>query len=122
MSLAVEIIITASLVIGAVFTLVGSYGLLKLDHPMPRLHAPTKAGTLGVGGLLLASMVASFATGAGSLHELLIMVFLFVTAPISAHFIAKVHIHRDHTVQDLPDPQHDRVWATKDIPKAEVAD
>ena len=113
MSLAVEIIITASLVIGAVFTLVGSYGLLKLDHPMPRLHAPTKAGTLGVGGLLLASMVASFATGAGSLHELLIMVFLFVTAPISAQFICKVNLHR-RSCMTPPEPSSDSTWATLD--------
>jgi multicomponent K+:H+ antiporter subunit G len=102
--------------VGGVFMLVGSYGLVKLDAPMSRLHAPTKATTLGVGSLLLAAILYSFATGGGSLHETLIVTFLFVTAPVSAHFIAKVHIHRKHTRQELPDPPEDRVWATKDRP------
>jgi len=84
-----EIIISALLVIGAFFILVGSIGLMKLDNSMSRLHAPTKASTLGVGSLLLASIVYAFAAGDGSLHEILVMAFLFVTAPISCNFIAK---------------------------------
>ena len=45
-----DILIAAFLVIGGFFGLVGSYGLIKLPNPMTRLHAPTKATTLGVGG------------------------------------------------------------------------
>ncbi len=115
MNMAIEIAVSAALVVGAVFTLVGSYGLVKLNSPMSRLHAPTKAGTLGVGSILLASIIHSFADGKGSLHELLIMAFLFVTAPISAHFIAKVAIHRGRIVQDLPSPGEDSNWATKAV-------
>jgi multicomponent K+:H+ antiporter subunit G len=111
----IEGLVALTIVIGAIFTLVGSYGLVKLDTPMPRLHAPTKAGTLGVGAMLIASILFHFATDGGSLHELLIMAFLFVTAPISAHFVAKVHIHREHTAQELPDPPLDNVWATRDV-------
>ena len=47
MDLIAEILITSCLVIGGIFGLVGSYGLLKLPDPMTRLHAPTKATTLG---------------------------------------------------------------------------
>ena len=104
----------AFLFIGGAFTLVGSIGLLKLRTPMARLHAPTKASTLGVGSLLLASMLDSYLRGEPSLHEMLIMAFLFVTAPISAHFIAKVHIHRKHNKDELPRPEPDKVWATLD--------
>ena len=46
-----DILIAAFLVIGGFFGLVGSYGLIKLPNPMTRLHAPTKATTLGVGGV-----------------------------------------------------------------------
>ena len=53
-----EIIVSFFLVVGGVFGLVGSYGLLKLEDPMQRLHAPTKATTLGVGGVLIASMLS----------------------------------------------------------------
>ncbi|QOL79928.1 Na+/H+ antiporter subunit G [Pseudooceanicola spongiae] len=113
MSQIAEILITALIVIGSLFTLIGSFGLVKLNLPMSRLHAPTKAGTLGVGGILLASMVYSFAVGQGSLHELLIAAFLFVTAPVSAYFIAKVHIHKGKLGQELPPPPADSIWATK---------
>ncbi|HBD91521.1 MAG TPA: Na+/H+ antiporter subunit G, partial [Gemmobacter sp.] len=68
-----DILISACLVIAGVFGLVGSYGLLKLPDLMTRLHAPTKASTLGVGGVLLASMGhAAFKRGDINWHELLI--------------------------------------------------
>ena len=57
MSPLVEYAVCAALVIGALFTLVGSYGLVKLNSPMSRLHAPTKVGTLGVGSILIASVI-----------------------------------------------------------------
>lgn len=106
-----DILIALSLLIGALFTFVGSYGLMKLDDPAKRLHAPTKASTLGIGALLLASMISAFAHGDGSVHEVLIMAFLFVTAPISAQFIAKVHLH-ERRCQTPPRPPADTTWAT----------
>lgn len=121
MSPVVEIVVSAALVVGAVFTLVGSYGLLKLDNPMSRLHAPTKASTLGVGSILLASMIYHFARGGVSVHELLIMAFLFVTAPVSAHFIAKVAIHRGRNVRELPPAGEDSAWATEVTPQKDGA-
>ncbi len=114
-----EILVSALIVIGALFILVGSYGLLKLDSPMSRLHAPTKAGTLGVGSTLAASMIYAFVWGDGSVHEFLIMAFLFVTAPVSAMFIAKVAIHRRRVAVEPPSPPEDSTWATKAIPVAD---
>ena len=52
-----------SLIIGSGFVLVGGIGLLKFNDPMTRLHAPTKVGTVGIGMLLLASIVHSFNIG-----------------------------------------------------------
>ncbi len=108
-----DIAIAAALVIGGLFTLVGSIGLLKLQAPMARLHAPTKASTLGVGSILLASVLFAYAAGAPSYHELLIIAFLFMTAPVSAYFIGKVHIHLGQNRKPLPKPARDRIWATK---------
>ena len=88
---------------------------------MSRLHAPTKAGTLGVGGVLLASMIYGFAIGDGSLHELLIMAFIFVTAPISANFIAKTHLHTVVQHENLPPPPKDETWAVLDTPRDDSA-
>ncbi|MBS0125939.1 monovalent cation/H(+) antiporter subunit G [Thetidibacter halocola] len=103
------------LLIGSGFVIVGVIGLLKFNDPMTRLHAPTKVGTIGIGMLLLASMTHAFASGDGSLHELLIMAFLFVTAPISANFIAKVNIH-SRTCEVPPSPSRDDTWSTLKSP------
>lgn len=110
-----DAIIAFFLVVGGVFGLVGSYGLLKLRDTMQRLHAPTKATTLGVGGVLIASMLFSWVVeGQVSFHEPLVTVFLFLTAPISANFIAKVWMAEQTTPEDLPDTGGDFGWAVHD--------
>lgn len=106
------------LFVGAFFALVAAVGLLKLKDPMTRLHAPTKVGTLGIGSLLLASMIHSWTTGDGSMHELLIIAFLFVTAPISANFIAKVNLH-NRSCDTPPAPPRDSTWSTLNVPEAD---
>jgi len=88
MTLLIEILVSLLLLVGAFFTLVGSIGLSKLPDFFMRIHAPTKATTLGVGGVLLASILASFRDGL-LLHELLITLFLFVTAPVSAQLLSQ---------------------------------
>ena len=107
-----DILTAAFLVVGGVFGLVGSIGLIRLPDAMARLHAPTKATTLGVGGVLITSLlVALFERGVVSMHELLITLFLFLTAPITAHFIAKVHIHLNVPRRDLPPTGTGAPWA-----------
>jgi len=116
MDLFFELLITAFLIMAGLFGLVGSFGLLKLNDPMSRLHAPTKATTLGVGGVLLASMTYAFAIGPHySVHELMITLFLLLTAPITANFIAKVHIHQKKSRDSLPAAGEDDSWATQDM-------
>jgi multicomponent K+:H+ antiporter subunit G len=104
------------LLIGAGFALVGAVGMMKFNDPMTRLHAPTKIGTVGIGALLLASVIYNGVYLDGSMHEVLILVFLFVTAPISAHFIAKVNIHK-RACDTPPNPNTDTTWATLDVPE-----
>lgn len=108
-----------SLLIGSGFIVVGVIGLLKFNDPMTRLHAPTKVGTIGIGMLLLGSILSALASGDPSMHELLIMAFLFVTAPISAHFIAKVTIHQKNC-ETPPAPPLDDAWSTLSTPDADV--
>jgi multicomponent K+:H+ antiporter subunit G len=88
-----EIVVSVLLLVGGFFTLVGAIGLVRLPDFFMRLHAPTKATTLGVGGMLLASIVWSLG-GDPSLKELLITLFLFVTAPVSAHLLARAALNR----------------------------
>ena len=89
-----EIILSILVLVGAFFTLVGSIALVKLPDFYTRLHGPTKATTLGVGSVLLASaLYFSFVSEGASLHEILVTIFLFITAPVSAHLMAKAALH-----------------------------
>ncbi len=120
MEILFELIIAFFLIVSGVFGFVGSFGMIKLKDPMSRLHAPTKATTLGVGGVLLASILHSIMfEDYPSLHELLITLFLFLTAPITALFIAKWHIHRHEKPQELPDAGEDELWATHAVEQVE---
>jgi multicomponent K+:H+ antiporter subunit G len=90
-----EVAVAVLLVVGAAFALVGSWGLAKLGDFYKRLHGPSKATTLGVGCVLIASGLAFAVVGQGSLHELLITLFLLVTAPVSAHLLVKAALRHD---------------------------
>ncbi len=121
MQLAAEILISFFLVVAGVFGLVGSYGMLKLRDTMQRLHAPTKATTLGVGGVLLASILYfSVIEGQFSFHELLITVFLFLTAPITANFIAKTFMQAHVRPEDLPETGRAYGWSLYEDPPPEA--
>lgn len=89
-----ELIVSGLILFGAVFVLLGSLGLAKLPSFFMRLHGPTKASTLGVGSILLASAVYFSSRGGLSVHEILILIFLFITAPVSALLMARAGMHR----------------------------
>lgn len=89
----IQILAAALLVVGGVFALVGAVGMLRFRDFYMRLHAPTKASTLGVGGVLLASLVLDWAQGRTGLQALLITLFVFVTAPVSANLLAQAALH-----------------------------
>ncbi|MDB6176438.1 Na+/H+ antiporter subunit G [Paracoccus sp. Z330] len=108
-----ELLISAMLVLAGFFGFVGSFGLVKLPDQMTRLHGPTKAATLGVGGVLIASLLwFAFFGDHYSWHELLIALFLFLTAPITGLMIAKVNMHLTWSPDELPHCGEDKHWAT----------
>lgn len=88
-----EALVALLVVVGALFCLVGSIGLVRLPDVYMRLHAPTKASTLGVGSILLGA-VAFWAAEGTPLRELLILIFIFITAPVSALLIGRAALHR----------------------------
>lgn len=88
-----EYLISALILIGAGFTFIGSLGLARLKDFYTRLHGPTKATTLGVGSLLFASALFFSRGDELSLHEILVTLFLFITAPVSAHLLSRAALH-----------------------------
>lgn len=88
-----EWVVAFFLLLGGSFVLIGSIGLTRMPDFFMRLHGPTKATTVGMGGILLGSIFFFSSQGSYSAHELLITIFLLITAPISAHMLIKAAIH-----------------------------
>ena len=92
--LLLEGVIAFLLVAGGAFIFIGSLGMAHLGDFYMRLHGPTKATTLGIGCMLVASMLYFWGTeGKPDIQEMLITLFLFITAPVSAHLLAKTGLH-----------------------------
>lgn len=110
MTLLLDIILVVLLVVGCLFTFLGAFSLVKLSTFLRRLHGPTKASTLGVGCILVGSIIFHTLYGTG-LHprELLITVFLFLTAPVSAHMMSRAALSlmdtRPIDPSRVPDPE-----------------
>jgi multicomponent Na+:H+ antiporter subunit G len=85
-----EVLVSGLLLFGLFFLLAGTLGLLRLRDVYSRMHATTKSTTLGVAGVLLAGLFYFRFLGVSSgLKEILILGFLFLTAPVGAHMIAR---------------------------------
>ena len=94
MNVLLELLAAALVLLGAGFALIGSIGLARLPDFFTRLHGPTKATTLGVGAILFGSMLYFGAQQELSLQELLVSLFLFLTAPVSAYMLSRAALHR----------------------------
>lgn len=83
------------LVTGGLITLIGSIGLLRFEDFKSRIHAPTLGNTFGAIFTLLASILVSFhLADRVFFHEILIVVFLFLTSPITAMLLMRSYILR----------------------------
>jgi multicomponent Na+:H+ antiporter subunit G len=93
------------LLLGSAFMLIASLGVLRFPDLFIRMHAATKAGTLGAGLLLVAVALTAGDTGI-TVRAIATIVFLFITAPIGAHVIGRAAYHSgqvrlwDRTVRD----------------------
>ena len=93
MQLVMEILVSIFLLIGAFFTLVGGIGMVRLPDLFMRLHAPTKSSTLGLGSFLIAAIIFAAFNGRFGFAEILITLFAFITAPVSANLMAQAALH-----------------------------
>lgn len=83
-----EIIISILLVLGSLFIMIAAIGLLRFKDFFGRIHAATKATSFGILLLLIAVMIY-FDSWSITLKSLLIIIFIYLTAPLAAHSIAK---------------------------------
>ncbi|WP_312345836.1 Na+/H+ antiporter subunit G [Stenotrophomonas acidaminiphila] len=113
--------LSALLLFGCFFILVGALGLVRLSDFFKRLHAPTKASTLGVGCVLVCSVAYHIFLGEDPQpRELLITVFLFITAPVSAHMMAKAALSL--MMESRPEVPGDDSARREQLPPPEARD
>ncbi len=86
------------LLLGASLALIGSIGFVRLGSFYERVHAPTLGTTMGIGSVLLASMLCfTVLQSRLALHEILIAVFMVVTTPITLMLLARAALYRDRS-------------------------
>jgi multicomponent Na+:H+ antiporter subunit G len=84
----VQVLVGLMILAGSFFAVVAAIGLVRFDDVYMRMHAASKAGTLGAGLLLLALAVESGEFGIAT-RAIAGVVFLMLTAPVSAHLLAR---------------------------------
>lgn len=75
------------ILLGALFSLLGALGILRLPDAYSRMHSASKAGALGAILVLLGVLFAT--SGAAWMETLLAIAVLLVTAPLAAHAISR---------------------------------
>jgi multicomponent K+:H+ antiporter subunit G len=105
-------LLTAGLVVaGAALTLLGTIGLLVFPSFYDRIHAPTLGTTLGIGCVLLASMLFfSVLQTRPVLHEVVVAAFVVITTPVTLMLLARAALYRDQQESraDVPPPETGR--------------
>jgi multicomponent K+:H+ antiporter subunit G len=92
------LLVAILLLAGAGFTLVGSLGLLRLGSFYERAHSPTLGTTFGTAFVVLSSMICfSVLQTKPLIHELLILMFVTLTTPVTLMLLARAALFRDRT-------------------------
>lgn len=84
------------LILGGIIILTGTLGLMRLPHFYQRIHGPAITVSLGTGCVLLASMLYfSVLQSRPVIHEVVISLFILLTAPVVAMLIMRAAVYRD---------------------------
>jgi multicomponent Na+:H+ antiporter subunit G len=90
----IEIIAGILILGGAGFTLIAAIGIVRLPDLLNRMHASTKAGTLG-SALLLGALAVVFWETTVTTKSVAAILFLLLTAPIAAHMIGRAYVNTE---------------------------
>ncbi len=104
----VAVIVAVLVIIGSTLAFIGAVGLVSLRTFYQRLHAPTLGTTMGVVSLAAASaLLFSFLGNRVVLHEVVIVVLVIVTTPVTLMTLGRAALRRDRSKQDpaLPSAQ-----------------
>ena len=93
-----QLVIALLVLAGAGVTFIGTVGLVRWATFYQRIHAPTLGSSFGAALILLASsLYSSFALGRPIMHEVLVLIFILVTTPVTLMLLARAAIYRDRS-------------------------
>ena len=84
-----DVLVLFLLVVGVGFSLVAGIGVLRFPDLYTRIHAAAKVGTMGISSIVLAAALHFNNLGV-TIRALLVITFVFLTAPVAAHMISRV--------------------------------
>ena len=100
----IEILTGLLILAGAGFTLIAAIGVLRLPDLLTRMHASTKAGTLG-SILVLLALALFIAEGPVVAKVVATILFLLLTAPIAAHMIGRAYVRTARSRAEQGQPE-----------------
>ncbi|UNE54209.1 monovalent cation/H(+) antiporter subunit G [Bartonella machadoae] len=104
-SLAAALIVTVFLILGSTLTLIGAIGLVRFSNFYERLHMSPLSTSWGAGSILIASFLYSiFVDHHFVFHELLLVIFLFVTIPIASMLLSQAAAYRSYSENESEKP------------------
>ena len=108
----VSLPVSLLLLLGSSIVLIGALGLMRLPNFYQRIHGPAISVTLGAGCLLIASMIYFTALQSRLvIHELLITIFVFMTAPVVTMLIMRAAVYRDlRAAKRQHTPESDEIY------------
>jgi len=85
-------ILAALLMIAGLVTLIATaVGLFRFHYVLNRIHAASKCDTFGI-LLIFSSLIVMVGWDIASLKLLLIIIFLWISNPVTAHLIARLEV------------------------------
>lgn len=118
-------VVAILLLAGSLLALIGTIGLMRLSNFFQRIHAPTLGNTMGTWCTVLASMLFfSYLTGRPVVHELMIGLFIVITAPVTSILLVRAALGRDRRMrrgsEDSPEGETDVSDAGPDLGLASI--
>lgn len=119
----VAIVVAVLLILGSTLAFMGMVGLVTLRTFYQRLHPPTMGTTMGVASIAAASaLLFSFLGGRLVLHEVMIVVLVVVTTPVTLITLGRAALRRDRSKHDplLPDSQRQMLKKQPPAPGSQI--
>jgi multicomponent K+:H+ antiporter subunit G len=93
-----QLVIALIVLAGALITFIGTVGMVRWATFYQRIHAPTLGSSFGAALILLgSSLYSSFALGRPIMHEVLVLIFILITTPVTLMLLARAAIYRDRS-------------------------